>query len=61
MANPKGKHGHSRTAKRRATWKLESMNLVPCPQCHQLKQPHRVCAECGYYAGREVVASTEQE
>ncbi|NLU41433.1 MAG: 50S ribosomal protein L32 [Firmicutes bacterium] len=55
MANPKGKHGKSRTRKRRATWKLAALNLVPCPQCHQPKQPHRACEECGYYAGREVI------
>ncbi|MEA2466748.1 MAG: large subunit ribosomal protein, partial [Thermoleophilaceae bacterium] len=27
-----------------------------CPQCHEPKLSHRVCRNCGYYAGREVVA-----
>ena len=26
-----------------------------CPQCHQPKLPHRVCANCGYYAGRQAI------
>jgi large subunit ribosomal protein L32 len=26
-----------------------------CPQCKQPKLPHRVCANCGYYAGRQAV------
>jgi len=29
--------------------------LVECPQCHTPKLPHRVCGNCGYYNGREVV------
>jgi ribosomal protein L32 len=31
------------------------MNLAPCPQCKQPKLPHRVCAVCGYYNGRQVI------
>ncbi|MDP2401322.1 MAG: 50S ribosomal protein L32, partial [Actinomycetota bacterium] len=26
-----------------------------CPQCNQPKLPHRVCGECGYYNGKEVI------
>ena len=26
-----------------------------CPNCHEAKMPHRVCPQCGYYKGREVV------
>jgi large subunit ribosomal protein L32 len=28
------------------------MALAGCPQCHELKIPHRVCPHCGYYRGR---------
>lgn len=30
--------------------------LVQCPQCHELKRPHRVCPVCGYYKGKEAIA-----
>ncbi len=56
MANPTNRFSHSRTAKRRANWKLSVPNLVECPQCHELKASHRVCLSCGYYKGKEVVA-----
>mgnify|MGYP000199323565 CR=1 FL=1 len=26
-----------------------------CPQCGAARLPHRMCKECGYYNGREVV------
>ena len=55
MAVPKRKSSKQRRAKRMANWKLEAPNLVKCPQCHSLKMPHRVCADCGYYDGKEVV------
>lgn len=55
MAVPKRKQSKARTAKRRANWKLSVPGLIECPQCHELKMPHRVCRECGYYAGKEVL------
>ncbi len=60
MAVPKRKTSRARRGDRRAHWKLEAPRLVPCPRCHQPKLPHRVCPECGYYAGRQVV-ETEKE
>jgi large subunit ribosomal protein L32 len=35
--------------------------LNACPHCHKPRRPHRVCAECGYYAGREIVAPVEHD
>ena len=40
---------------RRAHWKLSSTNRVECPQCHESMLAHRVCKNCGYYAGKAVV------
>ena len=55
MAVPKNKVSKARRDKRRANWKLTAPNLVECPQCHELKLPHRVCPSCGQYKGNEVI------
>jgi large subunit ribosomal protein L32 len=55
MAVPKKKQSKTRSAKRRATWKAEAPTYATCPQCKQSKLPHRVCGNCGYYAGRQAV------
>ena len=55
MAVPKGKVSKARRDKRRANWKLAVPGMVKCPQCGALKVGHRICAECGYYKGREVI------
>ncbi|MFP4015962.1 MAG: 50S ribosomal protein L32 [Halanaerobiales bacterium] len=55
MAVPKRKTSKSRKRKRRTHWKLNTPNLAECPQCHELKLPHRVCPACGHYKGEEVV------
>ncbi len=52
---PKRRHSKSRRDKRRANWKLRTVNLSRCPQCGAPKLPHRVCPGCGYYAGREII------
>jgi large subunit ribosomal protein L32 len=57
MAVPKQKQSHARTNKRRATHKLSAPAHNRCPQCHSVRRPHRVCPECGFYGGREVVAA----
>ncbi len=48
-----------RRDKRRAQTKLTAPNLVPCPQCHELKMPHYVCLNCGSYKGREILTVEE--
>ena len=55
MALPKRKHSTTRGRKRRTHWKIAKTNLATCPQCKQPKIPHRVCAVCGFYAGKQVV------
>ena len=30
-----------------------------CPQCREMKPPHVVCPNCGYYRGRQVKAVAE--
>ncbi len=59
MAVPKRRVSRQRRDTRRANWKLTVPNLIKCPKCHELIRPHRVCSECGYYKGTEVVAVNE--
>ena len=55
MAVPKRRTSKARKRKRHAVWKkIDTPSLVECPQCHELKLPHRVCGSCGYYKDREV-------
>lgn len=56
MGVPKRRQGKARKNARRSIWaKMDAPALVECPQCHQLKMPHRVCKDCGYYKGKEVL------
>ncbi len=54
MALPKRRHSRARQAKRRTHWKLTKASVTACSHCGQPKRPHRICANCGYYADREV-------
>lgn len=55
MPVPKRKTPRSRTHHRRAQWKGSPPAYASCPQCHKPKLPHRACANCGTYAGRQVL------
>ncbi|MBN2285359.1 MAG: 50S ribosomal protein L32 [Tissierellales bacterium] len=56
MAVPKGKISKARRDKRRTrNEKVKVHGFVECPQCHEMKLPHRVCMDCGYYDGKEVL------
>lgn len=56
MAVPKRRVSKARRDKRRSNvWKLTAPTLEKCSKCGEWKRPHRVCPECGYYNGRQVV------
>ncbi len=55
MAVPKRKVSHARKGKRSANKGLRRASFGYCPRCDAAKPPHRVCPNCGYYAGRERV------
>lgn len=59
MAVPKRKVTPSKRNMRRAHDALKPMAHTECANCGELKRPHHVCASCGYYDGREVVAAAE--
>lgn len=56
MAVPKRRTSKTRKNKRRASsYRLNRLNYVECPNCHEPMLPHRVCPNCGSYKGREVL------
>ena len=60
MAVPKRKTSKQRKNKRRASsYRLGGATVVECPNCHEMKLPHRVCPSCGHYAGKEIVTEAE--
>ncbi|MEE9201054.1 MAG: 50S ribosomal protein L32 [Candidatus Brocadiales bacterium] len=72
MPHPKRRQSRSRRNKRRTHDSLSAPNIPSlqsiqrasgglskrfiCPQCKQIKTPHAICHNCGYYGGRQVVA-----
>ena len=56
---PKNKSSKARRDKRRANWKMKSVNLVKCSKCGALMMPHRVCKSCGSYNKKEILANAE--
>lgn len=55
MAVPKRRHSKARGKKRRTNWKLKRTGLNVCSHCSSPRLPHRICPNCGYYDGQEVV------
>lgn len=61
MAVPKGKVSKARKNSRNsANFKASAPTLVECPKCHELKQPHLVCAKCGTYKNETVINKEEK-
>ncbi len=59
MAVPKKKTSKSRKNMRRAHDFLTIPAVSTCPQCKSPKLPHRACAACGTYKGKEVIKTEE--
>ena len=55
MALPKRRTSKGRRDRRRSHMAVKTTKLVSCPQCHELRLPHRVCPACGTYKGVEVI------
>lgn len=56
MAVPKNKVSKSRRDKRRSSvWKLDAPAFSRCTNCGELMAPHKVCKNCGFYKGVEVL------
>jgi large subunit ribosomal protein L32 len=59
MAVPK-RRTSKRKKRARNTHKVAPKIVVQsCPKCGELKRPHHVCENCGFYAGESRVAARE--
>jgi large subunit ribosomal protein L32 len=38
---------------------LKVEGLSSCPKCNEPKLPHRICGNCGYYQGKQIVKGSE--
>jgi large subunit ribosomal protein L32 len=56
MAVPKRKTSKSKMRMRKASHRVSLTAARACPNCGAPQLPHRVCASCGEYRGRKVVA-----
>jgi len=56
---PKKRMSAQKRDQRRANWKFQPVAVVQCPKCKEPRAPHQVCASCGHYDGRQVVAARE--
>ena len=58
MAVPKKKTTKKRQGDRRSQGhgKVKVKEAAVCSNCNAKVMPHRICAVCGYYKGRKVIA-----
>lgn len=55
MPVPKQRHTKSRRDKRRQHLKPKQQLFSICPRCKSPVLSHRICQNCGYYKGREII------
>lgn len=58
---PKRKLSRGRRDRRRAHDALTARSLVTCSNCGEMRLPHTVCPNCGFYKGREVISVDKSE
>jgi large subunit ribosomal protein L32 len=61
MGLPKRKTSQTKRNKRRAHDALSVPQWATCTNCGDPVLPHRICAGCGYYRGRQVIEVAEAE
>ena len=61
MAHPKHKLSKQRRDKRRTHDHAAVPTLSVCPNCGATVMYHRVCPECGYYRGRQIIEKSAEE
>jgi large subunit ribosomal protein L32 len=59
-AVPKRRISKARRDRRRAHHALPKVHLVACPECNEMRLPHRACTNCGIYRGRQILPDTRE-
>lgn len=55
MAEPKKRTSNSKQGMRRMHDKVMSGKIAHCEKCHEPKELHKVCYNCGTYKGAQVI------
>jgi len=55
MGLPSKRRTKTSKKERSSHFALKEKSSVNCPKCGQPIMPHRACAKCGTYKGREVI------
>lgn len=66
MPVPKQRHNTARKGRRRAGQAVKIKDIakvqsVKCSNCEARIMPHRVCPECGFYKGKEVIKVSKKK
>ena len=60
MAEPKKRLTSTRSGGRRSHLYLRKLILTYCPKCNSPALPHRICLNCGYYKGQDILKFEEK-
>jgi len=60
MAVPRNRNSNARKNSKRSHHAKKPTNVVACSNCASPRRPHRVCASCGHYDGRSVIATAQE-
>ncbi|MBJ7450141.1 MAG: 50S ribosomal protein L32 [Parachlamydiales bacterium] len=60
MAVPRNRLSNARKNSRRAHHAKKPRFLAKCTNCSAPGLPHRICASCGYYGGKQIIAVQEE-
>jgi len=58
MTIPAKRRTKSSKRQRAAHFAIKKRLLPKCANCQQPKMSHRVCANCGFYGGRQIIDLT---
>jgi large subunit ribosomal protein L32 len=61
MPNPRNRHSKQRKRQRRTHYVSVAPNTGNCNNCGAPKLSHRVCGECGFYKGKQVIVVKRRE
>lgn len=61
MPIPKRRTTRSSRGQRRSHDALKKLNLTTCSKCQETIKPHRICSNCGTYAGKQVLNMENKE